>query len=141
MQTSLPATALFAQSGTAVTGIATLEDDEEPGRKRTSVIVHATVVGSDVAVGQPIRDLQEVTAMFATKFQEYSRRLKEEGLEEGLEKGREAGLSEGLGQGRTEGRTAERIAIARRLLERGETVEEVAAVTGLSPHDVAHLAD
>ncbi len=97
--------------------------------------------GLDVAVGQPIRDLQEVTAMFATKFQEYSRRLKEEGLEEGLEKGREAGLSEGLGQGRTEGRTAERLAIARRLLERGETVEEVAAVTGLSPHDVAHLAD
>ena len=70
--------------------------------------------------------------MFATKFQEYSRRLKEEGLEQG----REEGLSEGL----DEGRTAERLAIARRLLERGETVEQVAELTGLSPDDVADLA-
>jgi flagellar biosynthesis/type III secretory pathway protein FliH len=88
--------------------------------------------GLDVTADQPIRDLQEVRAMFATKFQEYSRRLKEEGLEQG----REEGLSEGL----DEGRTAERLAIARRLLERGETVEQVAELTGLSPDDVADLA-
>ena len=48
-QTSLPATASLVQRGTAVTGIATLEEDEEPGRRRTYVIVHATVVGSEVA--------------------------------------------------------------------------------------------
>ncbi len=108
--------------------------------------------GLDAAVDQPIRDLQEVKAMFATKFQEYSRRLKKEGLEEGLsegrsagleeglEKGREEGLTEGLDQGRTEGRTAERLALARRLLDRGETVEEVADLTGLSADQVANLA-
>lgn len=76
--------------------------------------------GLDVTADQPIRDLQEVRAMFAPKFQEYSRRLKEEALDEG--------------------RAAERLAIARRLLERGETVEEVAELTGLSPDDVADLA-
>ena len=84
--------------------------------------------GLDVAVGQPIRDLQEVRAMFATKFQEYSRRLKEEGIQ----KGREEGLAEG--------QNAERLALARRLLERGETVKDVAELTGLSPEDVAILA-
>ena len=53
--------------------------------------------------------------MFATRFQEYSRRLKNEDLEEGA--------TEGLDQGRTEGRDTERLAIARRLLERAQTVE------------------
>lgn len=100
--------------------------------------------GLDVGSDQPIRDLQEVKTMFATKFQEYSRRLKNEGIEEGLEKGREEGLSEGLeqglDQGRTEGRVAEQLAIARRLLERGEAVKDVAELTGLSPEDVAILA-
>ncbi len=85
--------------------------------------------GLDIAVDQPIRDLQEVKAMFATKFQEYSRRLKEEGLEKGLEKGLE------------QGQTAERLAIARRLLDRGEPVETVAELTGLSVDEVRQLAN
>jgi predicted transposase YdaD len=96
--------------------------------------------GLDITVDQPIRDLQEVKAMFATKFQEYSRRLKEEGLEQGREEGLSEGLEQGLDEGRTEGRAVERLAIARRLLERGETVEEVAELTGLSPDDVTNLA-
>lgn len=96
--------------------------------------------GLDVTVDQPVRDLQEVKAMFATKFQEYSRRLKEEGLEKGREEGLSEGRDQGLDQGRTEGRAAERLAIARRLLERGETVKDVAELTGLSRDQVANLA-
>ncbi len=81
--------------------------------------------GLDVTADQPIRDLQEVKTMFATKFQEYSRRLKEEGLEQGHERGQ----------------TAERLAIARRLLDRGESVKDVADLTGLSTEDVAKLTE
>ena len=36
--------------------------------------------------------------------------------------------------------TPEHLAIARRLLERGEMVEDVAELTGLSPEDVRKLA-
>lgn len=47
---------------------------------------------------------------------------------------------EGREEGRHEGRTAERIALARRLLDRGETVETFASLTELSIDDVKRLA-
>ena len=104
--------------------------------------------GLDVAAEGPVRDLQEVKAMFATRFQEYSQRLKNEGRSEGREEGRSEGRREGQREGRREGqkegrrqgRTAERIALARRLLERGETVEAVAELTGLPVGEVEKLA-
>ena len=74
--------------------------------------------------------------MFATRFQEYSRRLKDEGRDEGIREGRDEGLDQGL----REGLDAARHDIARRLLDRGEPPEEVARITGLTTDEVARLA-
>ena len=84
--------------------------------------------GLDLEAVRTTGDLQEVQVMFATRFQEYSRRLKDEGLREG----RDEGLREGLDAARHD--------IATRLLDRGESVEEVARITGLTTDEVARLA-
>ena len=84
--------------------------------------------GLDLEAVRTTGDLQEVQAMFATRFQEYSRRLKDEGLREG----RDEGLREGLDAARHD--------IATRLLDRGESAEEVARITGLTTDEVARLA-
>jgi predicted transposase/invertase (TIGR01784 family) len=52
----------------------------------------------------------------------------EEGLEEGLGKGREEGLEEGLQKGLEEGKRA----VARSLINLGQSVDVVVQATGLS---------
>ena len=56
-------------------------------------------------------------------------------------KGREEGLKEGREQGRTEGRVEERIAVARRMLEAGVSIVQVATFTGLTADDLAKMSD
>ena len=58
---------------------------------------------------------------------------REEGLKEGLKEGRE--------QGRTEGRVEERLAVARRMLEAGVSIDQVATFTGLTVDDLAKMND
>jgi predicted transposase/invertase (TIGR01784 family) len=52
-------------------------------------------------------------------------------------KGREEGLKEGREQGRTEGR----LAVARRMLEAGVSIDQVATFTGLTVDDLAKMND
>ena len=52
-------------------------------------------------------------------------------------KGREEGLKEGREQGRTEGR----LAVARRMLEAGVSMDQVATFTGLTVDDLAKMND
>ena len=61
--------------------------------------------------------------MFAARLHKYSRRLTNEDCAEGV----------------TEDRTAERVALTRSLLNRGETVEDIADLTRLSTADVVNL--
>ena len=56
-------------------------------------------------------------------------------------KGREEGLKEGREQGRTEGRVEERLAVARRMLEAGVSIDQVATFTGLTVDDLAKMND
>jgi predicted transposase/invertase (TIGR01784 family) len=55
---------------------------------------------------------------------------------EGLQEGREEGLQEGLQKGRQEGRQGERVDIAKNLLRKNLSIEDVAEITGLTDEEV-----
>lgn len=65
----------------------------------------------------------------------------ERGLRAGLEKGLQQGLQEGLQQGIERGRLLAFTDTVRRMLGRGFGHDDIADVTGLSPHEVATLVD
>lgn len=54
-------------------------------------------------------------------------------------KGREIGVEEGIEKGREEGREEAILSVAKRMLEKGKTTEEIADLTGLSEEIVAKL--
>jgi len=62
-----------------------------------------------------------------------------EGWEEGREEGLEEGLEKGMEKGLKEGREEERLAIARKLLNTGMPVENVAQITELSHETIRTL--
>ena len=81
-----------------------------------------TAGGEDAA--RPVRNLTEVRTMFATKLEQYGEKLKGEAREEGRKKGREEAS----------------VRVARRLLDRGHSASDVAAITDLSEQRVRELA-
>jgi predicted transposase YdaD len=87
------------------------------------------------------RDLREVSNMMSTKWDQYEQELAERAERRGLQKGLEKGLEEGLEKGRAEARQEERREMARRLLARGESVAEVAELTGLAESEVEKLRE
>ena len=76
-----------------------------------------------------IQSLSEVRPMLA----QLADKLREEGRQEGRQEGREEGREQGREEGRTE--------IARRLIAKGMSNEDVAEITGLSVEAVAALRD
>ena len=62
-----------------------------------------------------------------------------EGLEEGLEKGLEKGLEEGLEKGHSEGRYETLLLIIENGVKQGLTLEQTAALTGLTVDEVESL--
>ncbi len=65
----------------------------------------------------------------------------EEGMQQGREEGMQQGREEGMQQGREEGRREALAEIVRSLLAGGLAPEQVSAMTGLSPADVAALRE
>jgi predicted transposase/invertase (TIGR01784 family) len=63
----------------------------------------------------------------------------EKGLEEGLEKGIEQGIEKGFEKGIEQGTLIERRQIARRLLSKGFTLEEIADMTQLSIEEIKKI--
>lgn len=62
-----------------------------------------------------------------------------EGRIRGLAEGRKAGREEGRAEGRAEGRTEGRVEVAKRMLERGMSVEDVRDLTGMSEVEIREL--
>ena len=60
-------------------------------------------------------------------------------LERGFEQGMEQGLKQGLEQGLEQGSSEERIATARRMLANGYGLNDIAAITTLSPDEIRTL--
>lgn len=60
-------------------------------------------------------------------------------LEKGLREGRAEGLAEGIEKGLEKGMLQEKLNTAKKLLQKGMTLSEVAEITGLSPEEVEGL--
>ncbi len=63
----------------------------------------------------------------------------ERGLEKGLAQGLEQGLEQGLQQGRAEGRAEAQFDMARKMLEAGMAVDQIAQFTDLTIQEVQSL--
>lgn len=63
----------------------------------------------------------------------------QKGMEEGIEKGREEGKMEGRAEGRAEGREEALLSAARKLLEMGLPIQEIAKATGLDEEQLKSL--
>ena len=61
------------------------------------------------------------------------------GVRRGLKKGREEGRKEGREEGREEGRKEEREKFALNLLKRGDSIDEISALTNLTPAEIEKL--
>jgi predicted transposase/invertase (TIGR01784 family) len=64
---------------------------------------------------------------------------KADGRAEGLAEGREEGRAEGREEGRAEGREEGILAIARKMKQKGKTVEEIAELTDLTIEEIERL--
>ena len=62
-----------------------------------------------------------------------------EGLEQGHAEGRAEGLEQGRAEGLAEGQAQAQAEIAKKMLESGVSVEQIAQFTGLTPDEVAAL--
>jgi predicted transposase/invertase (TIGR01784 family) len=69
--------------------------------------------------------------MFATKLEQYREELKREARQDGKKEGMEEGLEKG--------REERALRVARRLLERGESISDVAEITELSEERVRDI--
>jgi predicted transposase/invertase (TIGR01784 family) len=69
--------------------------------------------------------------MLATTVKQWEQDLVQQGLQKGLFKGKQEGLQEGLLQGKRE--------TARKLKQKGMSIQEIAELTGLSIEEVQAL--
>ena len=76
----------------------------------------------------------------ALKARDYLTSAEERGREEGRKEGREEGRKERMQKGIEKGREEAKLDIARNILSKGYTHEEVQALTGLSMSQIAQLA-
>ncbi len=65
----------------------------------------------------------------------------ERGIEQGIERGMEQGIEQGMEQGIEQGEKAKSIEIAKKLLEKGNGIDEIVDITGLSEYEISALKE
>ena len=65
----------------------------------------------------------------------------ERGIEQGIERGIEQGIEQGMEQGIEQGEKAKSIEIAKKLLEKGNGIDEIVDITGLSEYEISALKE
>ena len=66
---------------------------------------------------------------------------REQGIEQGIERGIEQGIEQGMEQGIEQGEKAKSIEIAKKLLEKGNGIDEIVDITGLSEYEISALKE
>ncbi|MEM9242566.1 MAG: Rpn family recombination-promoting nuclease/putative transposase [Pseudomonadota bacterium] len=87
---------------------------------------------ADKFLKQLTQQLPEIGDQIMTVGQQLRQQGIEQGIERGIERGIEQGIEQGIERGIKQGRTVEAMTIARTLLNRGMSLEEVAEITHLS---------
>jgi predicted transposase/invertase (TIGR01784 family) len=82
-----------------------------------------------------LSQLREVPTMLATTVKQWEQDLVQQGLQQGLQKGLQQGLQKGL----LEGEKRKALATARKLKQKGMSIQEIAELTGLSIEEVQAL--
>ncbi len=89
------------------------------------------------------KDKEEVKEMLITAIKKEKQAYFEEGLQEGLQRGKQAGLEEGiqkgLQKGLLKGQHAEKVAFAKRMLQKGQEIDFICEVTELSRDEVLKI--
>ena len=73
------------------------------------------------------------------ELEKWSKEERAEGWEAGLAKGHAKGHAEGRAEGHAEGRAEERLVVAKALLRKHMSVEDIAEVTGLSVKEITQM--
>lgn len=77
--------------------------------------------------------------MLATTVKQWEQDLVQQGLQRGLQQGLQKGLQQGLQKGLLEGEKRKALATARKLKQKGMSIQEIAELTGLSIDEVQKL--
>jgi predicted transposase/invertase (TIGR01784 family) len=85
------------------------------------------------------RAINRSRRMWQTDYESNMNTARETGFIAGCAEGRTEGRAEGRTEGRTEGRAEERIEVAKNALRKNFSVEDIAAITGLSPAEIEVL--
>jgi predicted transposase/invertase (TIGR01784 family) len=86
-----------------------------------------------------LSQLREVPTMLATTVKQWEQDLVQQGLQRGLQQGLQKGLQQGLQKGLLEGEKRKALATARKLKQKGMSIQEIAELTGLSIDEVQKL--
>ncbi|HMB19981.1 MAG TPA: hypothetical protein VKQ10_02850, partial [Spirochaetota bacterium] len=94
-----------------------------------------------------VKRLEDVKTMFAAKLEKYGEKLRKEamqkglekGLQKGLEKGMQKGIQKGMQKGKREGMREKALQMAKTLLNKNMSIQEISEITGLSVEEIKKL--
>ena len=98
------------------------------GQEKTDEFLKKLNIGGD----------EDMMAVFET-IQQDNKRIYRRGKKDGIVEGIKKGISQGISQGITQGIMENSIAIAKKLLSRNNSKEEVAEITGLKIEEIEKL--
>ncbi len=122
-----------------VRAIVAIIKEEEPEAREAVAGWFASYFGADGTPEEIVAALEDVRRT-RSMLQATLESWKQEGFETGRQQGREEGLEAGLQRGRNEGAVEAKLELARRMLERGDTIDQVIEITELPDERVRAIA-
>ena len=86
-----------------------------------------------------VKRLEDVKTMFAAKLEKYGEKLRKEAMQKGLQKGLEKGIQKGMQKGKREGMREKALQMAKTLLNKNMSIQEISEITGLSVEEIKKL--
>ena len=102
-------------------------------------------VYEDINADEHERYLAELRIKYILDLEDIREKGLQEGYQQGIEEGREQGIEQGIEQGMEkgieQGEKAKSIEIAKKLLEKGNGIDEIVDITGLSEYEISALKE
>ena len=98
-------------------------------------------VYEDINADEHERYLAELRIKYILDLEDIREKGLQEGYQQGIEEGREQGIHQGMEQGIEQGEKAKSIEIAKKLLEKGNGIDEIVDITGLSEYEISALKE
>lgn len=111
----------------------------EMAKKENKEIKKAMEIIDEMSMDEKEWELYESRRLAIMDYNTNMRLFKEEGIAEGIEKGIKEGIEKGKKQGIVEGAREKQLEIAKKLLEKNMTIEEIKEITGLKESEIKQL--